>query len=46
MKIGDLGGASPCTPAPTTACIVDNFLATAVPGGSGKSGYTIWQPES
>jgi type IV pilus assembly protein PilA len=39
VKIGDLGGASPCTPSPTTACIVDNFLATAVPGGSGKSGY-------
>src|SRR5579864_5366286 len=37
--IGQLGGASPCTPASTTACIIDNFLATATPGGVGKSGY-------
>jgi type IV pilus assembly protein PilA len=37
--IGDLGGVSPCTPAPTTACLIDNFLATATPGGVGKSGY-------
>ncbi len=39
VKLADLGGVSPCTPAPTTACIVDNFLATAIPGGTGKSGY-------
>jgi type IV pilus assembly protein PilA len=37
--IGPLGGASPCTPTSTTACIIDNFLATATPGGTGKSGY-------
>jgi type IV pilus assembly protein PilA len=37
--IGPLGGATPCTPSSTTACIIDNFLATATPGGSGKSGY-------
>lgn len=37
--IGPLGGASPCTPSSTTACIIDNFLATATPGGVGKSGY-------
>lgn len=37
--IGPLGGAAPCTPAATTACIIDNFLATATPGGTGKSGY-------
>ena len=37
--IGLLGGASPCTPSVTTACIIDNFLATATPGGVGKSGY-------
>ena len=37
--IGQLGGASPCTPSSTTACIVDNFLATATPGGVGKAGY-------
>jgi type IV pilus assembly protein PilA len=32
--IGPLGGASPCTPSSTTACIIDNFLATATPGGA------------
>src|SRR5271157_6200514 len=37
--IGQLGGATPCTPSSTTACIIDNFLATATPGGTGKSGY-------
>ncbi|MGA2856624.1 MAG: prepilin-type N-terminal cleavage/methylation domain-containing protein [Candidatus Sulfotelmatobacter sp.] len=37
--IGPLGGATPCTPSSTTACIIDNFLATATPGGTGKSGY-------
>ena len=37
--IGPLGGATPCTPTSTTACIIDNFLATATPGGVGKSGY-------
>ena len=26
--IGDLGGLAPCTPAPTTACLIDSFLAT------------------
>ena len=37
--IAQLGGVSPCTPSSTTACIIDNFLANATPGGSGKSGY-------
>lgn len=37
--LGQLGGASPCTPSSTTACLLDNFLATATPGGVGKSGY-------
>jgi type IV pilus assembly protein PilA len=37
--IAELGGANPCTPAPATACIIDNFLATATPGSGGKSGY-------
>ncbi|HEY6764646.1 MAG TPA: prepilin-type N-terminal cleavage/methylation domain-containing protein [Candidatus Sulfotelmatobacter sp.] len=37
--IAQLGGAAPCTPSTTTACIIDNLLATAIPGGSGKSGY-------
>jgi prepilin-type N-terminal cleavage/methylation domain-containing protein len=38
-NIGQLGGVSPCTPTSTTACLIDNFLATATPGGTGKSGY-------
>jgi type IV pilus assembly protein PilA len=38
-SISALGGASPCNPSPATACLVDNFLATAIPGGTGKSGY-------
>lgn len=38
-KLGDLGGAAPCSPSSTTACLIDNFLATATPGGTGKSGY-------
>jgi type IV pilus assembly protein PilA len=38
-SIAQLGGATPCTPSSTTACIIDNFLATATPGGTGKSGY-------
>ncbi len=38
-NLGQLGGPSPCTPSSTTACIIDNFLATAIPGGTGKAGY-------
>jgi type IV pilus assembly protein PilA len=38
-NLTELGGVSPCTPTSTTACIIDNFLASAGPGGSGKSGY-------
>jgi type IV pilus assembly protein PilA len=37
--ITQLGGATPCTPSSTTACLIDNFLATSAPGGTGKSGY-------
>jgi type IV pilus assembly protein PilA len=37
--IAQLGGATPCTPTSTAACLIDNFLATAIPGGTGKSGY-------
>jgi type IV pilus assembly protein PilA len=37
--IAQLGGAGPCTPASTAACLVDNVLATAIPGSGGKSGY-------
>jgi type IV pilus assembly protein PilA len=38
-SITQLGGASPCTPSSTTACLIDSFLASATPGGPGKSGY-------
>jgi type IV pilus assembly protein PilA len=38
-SIGQLGGVTPCSPSSTTACLIDNFLATATPGGTGKSGY-------
>jgi prepilin-type N-terminal cleavage/methylation domain-containing protein len=39
VQLADLGGASPCTPAQASACLIDNTLATAIPGGAGKSGY-------
>ena len=38
-QIQDLGKTSPCTPAITHACLLDNNLANAVPGTSGHSGY-------
>ncbi|HEY1263618.1 MAG TPA: prepilin-type N-terminal cleavage/methylation domain-containing protein [Terriglobales bacterium] len=34
-----LGGVGPCTPSSATACVLDDFLANAVPGSPGKSGY-------
>jgi len=37
--LASLGGATPCTPSSSNACLIDNFLATAIPGGVGKSGY-------
>jgi len=37
--LGVLGGVSPCTPGVATGCLIDNYLATATAGGSGKSGY-------
>jgi len=40
-SITNLGGASPCTPSSATACFLDNALATAIPGSTGKSGYTF-----
>lgn len=39
--IASLGGASPCTPSSTTACLVDSVLSAAVPGSTGKSGYVF-----
>ena len=52
-SLAGLGGASPCTPAPATGCLIDNNLATDGAGG-GKSGYKFcrdskhwrWQPDS
>jgi len=40
-QLADLGGPAPCTPSSTTACLVDNGLATATPGSGGKSGYVL-----
>ncbi len=39
--MSQLGGAVPCTPASTAACLVDNVLAAAIPGSAGKSGYVF-----
>jgi type IV pilus assembly protein PilA len=39
VQIQDLGKTSPCVPAPTTACLLDNNLANAIPGSAGHSGY-------
>lgn len=36
--MSNLGGASPCTASSTTACLIDNNLATAT-AAPGKSGY-------
>ena len=38
--LAPLGGLAPCTPSVTTACIIDNYLATNG-GGNGKSGYNF-----
>lgn len=37
--IGSLGGASPCTPSSTSACLIDSFLSSSTPGTLGKSGF-------
>jgi len=37
--LGTLGGVSPCTAGTATGCLIDNLLATAIVGSSGKSGY-------
>jgi len=36
-----LGGATPCSPSSTTACLLDNVLASANTGTAGKSGYVF-----
>ena len=40
-QLSDLGGVAPCTPASTSACLIDNGLSSAVPGSPGKSGYVF-----
>jgi prepilin-type N-terminal cleavage/methylation domain-containing protein len=40
-NIASLGGAAPCTPAPTSACLIDNSLANAFPGSGSKAGYVF-----
>ncbi len=37
--LGSLGGAAPCTPLVTQACLIDQVLATATAAGTTKSGY-------
>ena len=39
--ITSLGGASPCTPASTSACLIDSHLSASTPGSGGKSGYVF-----
>jgi prepilin-type N-terminal cleavage/methylation domain-containing protein len=39
LNLANLGGPAPCLPAPAAACLIDNVLATATLGSSGKSGY-------
>lgn len=41
VQLQDLGGAHPCTPSSTSACIVPDPLANAGPGTQGKSGYVF-----
>jgi len=40
-NIGSLGGAAPCTPASTSACLLDSFLSVSTPGSGGKSGFVF-----
>ena len=37
--IASLGGPSPCTPSSSTACLLDSFLSSSIPGSGGKSGF-------
>ena len=40
-KLQDLGRTEPCVPSPTSACLLDDNLANAVPGSGGHSGYSF-----
>jgi len=39
--LASLGGPPPCSPSSTTACLLDNTLASAITGSGGKSGYVF-----
>ena len=39
VQLQDLGRTSPCIPAPTHACLLDDSMANAIPGSAGHSGY-------
>ena len=39
VQLGDLGRPPGCVPSSTSACELDNAIATAVPGSGGHSGY-------
>jgi len=40
VTLTDLGGPSPCpAPTPAASCMLDNSIANAIPGSSGKQGY-------
>jgi type IV pilus assembly protein PilA len=39
--IASLGGASPCTPTSSTACLLDSVLSSSTPGSGGKSGFVF-----
>jgi prepilin-type N-terminal cleavage/methylation domain-containing protein len=41
VKLGDMGGASPCVPSSASGCLLDSLLSTATPGSLGKSGYVF-----
>jgi len=39
VQLPDLGRTEPCTPTPTSACLLDDSLANAIPGSNGHAGY-------
>jgi type IV pilus assembly protein PilA len=40
-SLSHLGGAAPCAPSQTSACLIDNSLANASPGTGSKAGYVF-----
>src|SRR5438876_9947354 len=39
--LASLGGPPPCSPSSTTACLLDDTLASAISGSGGRSGYVF-----